>query len=62
VQAYGHEGLDRDEFARLVEDSFATAQERVANRARLVAAVMVLCSAPSPSSCGSEDMTCWPAA
>ncbi|KAB2970200.1 MAG: ATP-binding cassette domain-containing protein [Zoogloea sp.] len=42
VQAYGHEAADRQDFARLVENSFATARERVANRARLVAAVMVL--------------------
>ncbi len=42
VQAYGHEDADRHDFGRLVESSFATARARVANRARLVAAVMVL--------------------
>ncbi|NML24236.1 ATP-binding cassette domain-containing protein [Zoogloea sp. G-4-1-14] len=42
VQAYGHEAADRRDFGQLVENSFATARERVANRARLVAAVMVL--------------------
>ncbi|MBN9697195.1 MAG: ATP-binding cassette domain-containing protein [Zoogloea sp.] len=42
VQAYGHEPADRKDFAHLVENSFATARQRVANRARLVAAVMVL--------------------
>ncbi len=42
VQAYGHEAADRRDFAHLVENSFATARQRVANRARLVAAVMVL--------------------
>ena len=42
VQAYGHEDADRHEFGRLVEASFDTARNRVANRARLVAAVMVL--------------------
>ncbi len=42
VQAYGHEDADRREFGGLVEASFATARERVANRAKLVAAVMVL--------------------
>lgn len=42
VQAYGHENADRREFGGLVEASFATARERVANRAKLVAAVMVL--------------------
>ncbi len=42
VQAYGHEGADRQDFGRLVESSFDTAKARVANRARLVAAVMVL--------------------
>lgn len=42
VQAYGHEQADRLDFGRLVESSFATARARVANRARLVAAVMIL--------------------
>ena len=42
VQAYGHEDADRSDFGRLVEASFDTARSRVANRARLVAAVMVL--------------------
>ena len=42
VQAYGHEEVDRSDFGRLVEASFDTARSRVANRARLVAAVMVL--------------------
>ncbi|WP_300436556.1 ABC transporter transmembrane domain-containing protein [Zoogloea sp.] len=42
VQAYGHEDADRRDFGRLVEASFDTARNRVANRARLVAAVMVL--------------------
>ena len=42
VQAYGHEDADRRDFGRLVESSFDTAKARVANRARLVAAVMVL--------------------
>ena len=42
VQAYGHEDADRRDFGRLVESSFDTARNRVANRARLVAAVMVL--------------------
>ena len=42
VQAYGHEAADRRDFGQLVENSFATARQRVANRARLVAAVMVL--------------------
>jgi ATP-binding cassette subfamily B protein len=42
VQAYGHEDADRSDFGRLVEASFDTARNRVANRARLVAAVMVL--------------------
>ncbi len=42
VQAYGHEDADRRDFSRLVESSFDTARDRVANRARLVAAVMLL--------------------
>ncbi|HNB46915.1 MAG TPA: ATP-binding cassette domain-containing protein, partial [Burkholderiaceae bacterium] len=42
VQAYGHEATDRADFARLVENGFATAQQRIANRARLVAAVLLL--------------------
>ncbi|HOY01010.1 MAG TPA: ABC transporter transmembrane domain-containing protein, partial [Zoogloea sp.] len=39
VQAYGHEDADRQDFGRRVEDSFATARQRVASRAKLVAAV-----------------------
>ena len=42
VQAYGHEDADRQDFARLVETGFATARQRIANRARLVAAVLLL--------------------
>ena len=42
VQAYGHEDADRQEFGQRVEDSFATARQRVASRARLVAAVLLL--------------------
>ena len=37
-----HHAADRRDFGRLVEESFVTARARVANRARLVAAVMVL--------------------
>ena len=42
VQAYGHEAADRQAFGALVEESFATARQRVANRALLVACVLVL--------------------
>ncbi|TRZ93891.1 MAG: ATP-binding cassette domain-containing protein [Rhodocyclaceae bacterium] len=42
VQAYGHENVDRRDFASLVERGFATALTRIRNRATLVAAVMVL--------------------
>ncbi len=42
VQAYGHENADRQDFARRVEESFATARQRVASRAKLVAAVLLL--------------------
>ncbi|HRH74840.1 MAG TPA: ABC transporter transmembrane domain-containing protein [Zoogloea sp.] len=42
VQAYGHEDADRQDFGRRVEDSFATARQRVASRAKLVAAVLLL--------------------
>jgi ATP-binding cassette subfamily B protein len=42
VQAYGHEVADRQAFGELVEQSFATARQRVANRALLVACVLVL--------------------
>lgn len=42
VQAYGHENVDRRDFAALVERGFATALARIRNRATLVAAVMVL--------------------
>ena len=42
IQAYGHEQADRSEFSRLLELGFATARERIRNRAALVAAVMVL--------------------
>ena len=42
VQAYGYEDADRQDFGRRVEDSFATARQRVASRAKLVAAVLLL--------------------
>lgn len=42
VQAYGHEVADRQAFGELVEQSFVTARQRVANRALLVACVLVL--------------------
>ena len=42
VQAYGHEEADRQDFGQRVEDSFATARQRVASRAKLVAAVLLL--------------------
>jgi len=42
VQAYGHEDADRQDFGQRVEDSFATARQRVASRAKLVAAVLLL--------------------
>ena len=42
VQAYGHEDVDRSDFARLIARSFDTARKRVRNRAILVAAVMLL--------------------
>lgn len=42
VQAYGHEDVDRSDFARLIARSFDTARKRVRNRAILVAAVLLL--------------------
>ena len=42
VQAYGHEDADRSDFASLVERGFATAVERIRNRAMLVVVVLVL--------------------
>ncbi|MDD2989755.1 MAG: ABC transporter transmembrane domain-containing protein [Zoogloea sp.] len=42
VQAYGHEDADRQDFGRRVESSFDTARQRVASRAKLVAAVLLL--------------------
>ncbi len=42
VQAYGHEDADRQDFGQRVENSFATARQRVASRAKLVAAVLLL--------------------
>ncbi|MGE5740087.1 MAG: ABC transporter transmembrane domain-containing protein, partial [Betaproteobacteria bacterium] len=42
VQGYGHEALDRRDFAARVETAFATAVRRVRQRALLVAAVIVL--------------------
>ncbi|MCE1184680.1 MAG: ATP-binding cassette domain-containing protein [Rhodocyclales bacterium] len=42
VQAYGHEDADRADFARQVETGFGVSRERIANRARLVAAVLLL--------------------
>jgi ATP-binding cassette subfamily B protein len=42
VQAYGHEDEDRRRFALRVEDAFATALQRIRQRALLVAAVILL--------------------
>jgi ATP-binding cassette subfamily B protein len=42
VQAYGHEDLDRRDFAARVEAAFATALRRIRQRALLVAAVIFL--------------------
>ena len=42
VQAYGHEAEDRRRFAVRVEDAFATAVQRIRQRALLVAAVILL--------------------
>jgi ATP-binding cassette, subfamily B, bacterial len=42
VQAYGHEDIDRARFGERVEAAFATARQRVRQRALLVAAVILL--------------------
>ena len=42
VQGYGHEALDRRDFAARVESAFSTAVRRIRQRALLVAAVIVL--------------------
>jgi len=42
VQAYGHEDVDRGQFAGRVEAAFGTAVNRIRQRALLVAAVIVL--------------------
>ncbi len=42
VQAYGHEPVDRLRFAERVEAAFATARQRVRQRALLIAAVILL--------------------
>ncbi|HEY1329234.1 MAG TPA: ABC transporter transmembrane domain-containing protein [Casimicrobiaceae bacterium] len=42
VQAYGHEDLDRRDFASRVEAAFATAVNRIRQRAALTAAVIML--------------------
>jgi ATP-binding cassette subfamily B protein len=42
VQAYGHEAVDRARFGERVESAFATARDRVRQRALLVAAVILL--------------------
>ncbi len=42
VQAYGHEAEDRTRFAARVEEAFATAVERVRQRALLIALVMLI--------------------
>ena len=42
VQAYGHEAVDRRRFAERVEEAFATARQRVRQRALLIAAVIFL--------------------
>jgi ATP-binding cassette subfamily B protein len=42
VQAYGHEGIDRERFGQRVEDAFAAGRRRIAQRALLVALVILL--------------------
>ncbi|MBV8466706.1 MAG: ABC transporter, partial [Burkholderiales bacterium] len=42
VQAYGHEPVDRAAFASRIEATFATALQRIRQRALLIVAVMVL--------------------
>ena len=42
VQAYGHEDADRKEFATLIERGFSLSQRRIANRAGLIVAVLIL--------------------
>jgi ATP-binding cassette subfamily B protein len=42
VQAYGHEDVDRARFGERVESAFATARQRIQQRALLVAAVILL--------------------
>jgi ATP-binding cassette subfamily B protein len=42
VQAYVHEGVDRRDFTQRVEDAFSTAQQRIRQRALLIAAVIFL--------------------
>ncbi|MCX9156232.1 ABC transporter transmembrane domain-containing protein [Niveibacterium sp. 24ML] len=42
VQAYGHEGADRADFAERVERGFLTARRRITARSALIVAVMVL--------------------
>jgi ATP-binding cassette, subfamily B, bacterial len=42
VQAYGHEAEDRRQFGQRVENAFATARQRIRQRAFLVAAVILL--------------------
>jgi ATP-binding cassette subfamily B protein len=42
VQAYGHEAVDRTRFGERVEAAFATARQRVRQRAALVATVILL--------------------
>ncbi len=42
VQAYGHEGVDRHDFAERVERGFAVARRRIVSRSLLIVAVMVL--------------------
>ena len=42
VQAYGHEAIDRQQFAARVEATFATAQRRIGQRASLIAIVITL--------------------
>jgi len=42
VQSYGHENVDRARFGERVEQAFATAAERIRQRALLIALVMLL--------------------
>ncbi|WP_353958705.1 ABC transporter transmembrane domain-containing protein [Simiduia curdlanivorans] len=62
VQSYTREETEQKAFAREVETAFNIAKSRVKQRSVLIAAVIVMVSAPSPPCSGLAALMCWKAA